>query len=148
MNSDIIYQKSFSYILKSNLKIIKNFSHVEVQSKNLDLFFGSLIFSSWVFLSVLQFLLCCFTSKVAAWASATTLIFQWAGTEHQTCSQSGKEYVKSVYCHTANLSYMPSTSYESSSWMKQELESRSLGEISITSDMQMTPPSWRKVKKN
>ena len=145
MNSDIIYQKSFSYILKSNLKIIKNFSHVEVQSKNLDLFFGSLIFSSWVFLSVLQFLLCCFTSKVAAWASATTLIFQWAGTEHQTCSQSGKEYVKSIYCHPAYLTYMQR---ETLGCKNHKLESRLLGEISITSDMQMTPPSWRKVKKN
>ena len=33
-------------------------------------------------------------------------------------------------------------------WMKHNLESRSLGEISITSDMQMTPPLWQKVKKN
>ena len=28
------------------------------------------------------------------------------------------------------------------------LESRLLGEISITSDMQMTPPIWQKVKRN
>ena len=27
-------------------------------------------------------------------------------------------------------------------WMKHKLESRLLGEISITSDMQMTPPLW------
>ena len=33
-------------------------------------------------------------------------------------------------------------------WMKQKLESRLLGEISIASDMQMTPPLWQKVKKN
>ena len=33
-------------------------------------------------------------------------------------------------------------------WMKQKLESRFLGEISITSDMQMTPSLWQKVKKN
>ena len=31
---------------------------------------------------------------------------------------------------------------------KHKLESRLLGEISITSDMQMTPPLWQKVKKN
>ena len=31
-------------------------------------------------------------------------------------------------------------------WMKHKLESRFLGEISITSDMQMTPPLWQKVK--
>ena len=29
-----------------------------------------------------------------------------------------------------------------------QLESRLLGEISITSDMQMTPPLWQKVKKD
>ena len=33
-------------------------------------------------------------------------------------------------------------------WRKHKLESRLLGEISITSDMQMTPPSWQKVKRN
>ena len=33
-------------------------------------------------------------------------------------------------------------------WMKHKLESTLLGGISITSDMQMTPPLWRKVKKN
>ena len=33
-------------------------------------------------------------------------------------------------------------------WMKHKLESRSLGETSVTSDMQMTPPLWQKVKKN
>ena len=32
-------------------------------------------------------------------------------------------------------------------WKKHKLESRLLGEISITSDMQMTPPLWQKVKK-
>ena len=31
-------------------------------------------------------------------------------------------------------------------WRKYKLESRLLGEISITSDMQMTPPLWQKVK--
>ena len=31
---------------------------------------------------------------------------------------------------------------------KHKLESRLLGEISITSDMQMIPPLWQKVKKN
>ena len=62
--------------------------------------------------------------------------------EHQTGFQSGKEYVKAVYCHTAFLTYMQSTSCEMPGWMKHRLESRLLGEASITSDMQMTPPSW------
>ena len=60
--------------------------------------------------------------------------------EQQTGSKSGKEYVKAVYCHPAYLTSMQSTSCEMSGWMKYKLESRLLGEISITSDMQMTSP--------
>ena len=37
---------------------------------------------------------------------------------------------------------------QNASWMNHKLESRFQGEISITSDMQMTPPLWQKVKKN
>ena len=58
----------------------------------------------------------------------------------QTDSKSGKEYVKAVYCHPAYLTYMQNTSCEMLGWMKHKLESRLLGEISITSDMQMKPP--------
>ena len=58
--------------------------------------------------------------------------------------QLGKEYVKAVYCHLAYLTYMQSTSCKMPGWMKHKLESRLLGEISITSDMQMTPPLWQK----
>ena len=68
--------------------------------------------------------------------------------EQQTGSKLGKEYVKAVYCHPAYLTYMQSTSCEMPDWMKHKLESRLLGEISITSDMQMTPPLWQKVKRN
>ena len=68
--------------------------------------------------------------------------------EQQTDSKSGKEYVKAVYCHPAYLTYMQSTSCEMLGWMKYKLESRLLGEILITSDMQMTPPLWQKVKNN
>ena len=57
----------------------------------------------------------------------------------QTGSKLGKEYVKAVYCHSAYLTFMQSTSHEMPGWMKHKLESRLLGEISITSDMQMTP---------
>ena len=66
----------------------------------------------------------------------------------QTGSKSGKEYIKAVYCHPAYLTYMQSTSYEMLGWMKHKLESRLPGEISVTSDMQMIPPLWQKVKKN
>ena len=59
-----------------------------------------------------------------------------------------KEYVKVVYCHPAYLTYMQRTSLEMLGWRKHKLESRLPGEISITSDMQMTPPLWQKVKKN
>ena len=62
--------------------------------------------------------------------------------------QIGKEYIKAVYCHLAYLNYMQSTSSEMPGWMKHKLESRLLGEISIISDMQMTPPLWQKAKNN
>ena len=55
-----------------------------------------------------------------------------------------KEYVKAVYCHPAYLTSMQSTSCEMLGWTKHKLQSRLLGEISITSDMQMTPPYGRK----
>ena len=60
--------------------------------------------------------------------------------EQQTGSKSGKEYVKAVYCHPDYLTYMQSTSCEMLGWMKHNLESRLPGELSITADMQMTPP--------
>ena len=58
--------------------------------------------------------------------------------------QTGKEYVKAVYCHPAYLTYTQSTSRELLGWMKHKLESRLPGEISITSNMQITPPYGRK----
>ena len=68
--------------------------------------------------------------------------------EQQTGSKLGREYIKAAYRHPAYLTYMPSTSWETLGWMKHKLESGLLGEISIISDMQMTPPLWQKVKKN
>ena len=68
--------------------------------------------------------------------------------EQQTGSKSGKEYIKPVYCHPTYLTYMQSTSCKMLRWMKHKLESRLLGEIPITSYMQMTPPLWQKVKRN
>ena len=62
----------------------------------------------------------------------------------QIDSSLGKEYIKAVYCHPAYLTYMQNTSCEMPGWMKDKVESRLLGEISITSDMQMTPPYGRK----
>ena len=68
--------------------------------------------------------------------------------EQQTGSKLGKEYVKTVYCHPVYLTYIQSTSYKMWGWMKHKLESRLPGEISITSDRQMTPPLWPKAKRN
>ena len=64
--------------------------------------------------------------------------------EQQTGSKQEKEYVKAVYCHPAYLAYMQSISCEMMGWMMHKLESRLPGEISITSDMQMTPPYGRR----
>ena len=68
--------------------------------------------------------------------------------EQWTSSKLGKEYLKAVYCQLAYLIYMQSTSREMPDWMKHKLESRLLGEISITSDMQKTTPLWQKAKRN
>ena len=57
--------------------------------------------------------------------------------EQQTGFKSEKEYVKAVYCHSAYLTYMQSTSWETLDWKKHKLESRLPGEISVTSDMQI-----------
>ena len=50
---------------------------------------------------------------------------QWTG------SKLGKEYIKSVYCHPAYVTYMQSTSCKMPGWMNYNLESRLLGERSI-----------------
>ena len=55
--------------------------------------------------------------------------------EQQTGSKSGKQYVRAVYCHPAYLTYMQRTSFKMLGL---------LGEMSKTSDMQMTPPYGRK----
>ena len=69
-------------------------------------------------------------------------------TRHGTMdgSKLGKEYIKAVYCHPAYLTYMHSISCEMPVWVKHKLESRVPGDVSITSDTQMTPPLWQKAK--
>ena len=66
--------------------------------------------------------------------------------EQWTDSKLGKEYIKAVYCQPVYLTPMQSTSCEIPGCMKHKLVSRLLGEISITSDMQMTPLSWQKAR--
>ena len=70
------------------------------------------------------------------------------GMEPQTGSKLGKEYVKVVYCHLAYLTYAQSTSYKVPDWKNHKLELRLPGEISITSDIKMTPSLWQKVKRS
>ena len=70
------------------------------------------------------------------------------GVDQWTRSKLGKEYIKAVYCHSVYLTYMQSTSCEMLGWMKHKVESRLPGEISITSDTQMTPFLWQKAKRN
>ena len=94
------------------------------------------------------------------WEYQTTLLASWEicmqvrkqqlelDMEQQTGSKLGKEYINAVYCHPAHLTYMQRTSWEMQGWKKHKLESRLPGEISITSDMQMTSPLWHKVKRN
>ena len=65
---------------------------------------------------------------------------QWTG------SKLRNEYIKAVYWHPAYLAYMQNISFEMPGWMMHKLDSRLLGEISITSDMQMIPPSWEKAR--
>ena len=60
----------------------------------------------------------------------------------ETTASKLRKYIKAVYCHPAYLPYMQCTSCEMPGWMKYKLESRLPGELSITSDMQMTPPLW------
>ena len=66
---------------------------------------------------------------------------QWTG------FKLGKEYVKAIYCHLAYLTYIQHISCKMPGWMKHKLESRLPGEISITSDIQMTPPYDRKQRR-
>ena len=63
-----------------------------------------------------------------------------ADVKQLTGSQLGKEHDKTVYCHSAYLMSVQSTSCEVSDWMEAKLESRLWGKIPINSDMQMTPP--------
>ena len=66
--------------------------------------------------------------------------------EQLTASKLGKDFIKVVYCHPANLTYMQNSSCKMPGWMKQKLESRLTGETAITSYTQMTPPLRQKVK--
>ena len=73
---------------------------------------------------------------------------KYLGIMSGTYSKLLQSQFKAVYCHPAYLTYMHSTSCEMPGWMEYKLESRLPGEISVTSDTQMTPPLWQKAKRN
>ena len=86
------------------------------------------------------------------WKYQTTLPISWetytrvkkqlleSYMEQLTGSNMGKEYNKAMYCLPAYLTCMRSISRKMVGWMNHKLEYRLQGEISTTSDMQMTPP--------
>ena len=69
------------------------------------------------------------TTLSAAWKSCMQVKKQQLepDMEQRTGSKLGKKYIKSVYCHSAYLTYIQSTSWEMPGWMKFKLESRLLG---------------------
>ena len=111
-------------------------------------------------LTMLKLLTVWITKSCGKFLKKTTLPVSWeicmqvkkqqleVNMEQWTGSKLGKKYIKAIYCHPAYLTYMQSTACEILGWMKHKLESRLQGEISITSDMQMTPSLWQKVKRN
>ena len=90
------------------------------------------------------------TTLPASWESCMQ-VKKWQlelGIEQWTGFRLEKEYIRALYCHPAYLTYVQSTSYEMSGWVKLKLESRLPREISTTSDMQITLPLWQKAKRN
>ena len=84
--------------------------------------------------------LTCLLRNLYAGQEATVI----AGHETTDWFQMGKGVCQACILLSAYLTSIQSTSCEMLGWIKHKLESRLLGEISITSDMQMTPPYGRK----
>ena len=82
------------------------------------------------------------------WPASWEICMQAKKQQLEPVCCSGSKSGKAAYCHPAYLNYIQSTSYEMPGWMKHKLESRLAGEISITSDMQITLPLWQEAKKN
>ena len=85
-------------------------------------------------MGILDHLTCLLLNLYAGHEKQVEPVEQWTG------SKLGKEYIKAVYFHPVYLTYMQSSLCKMPGWMKHKLESRFPGEISITSDMQKTPP--------
>ena len=126
--------------------------------RNPDL--GVLLFSLFMVISINWITGKLFLIEFLRWKYQTTLPVCWKtcmqvkkqqlepDMEQRTGCKLGKEYVKAVYCHSANLTSMQSMSCKILGWMKHKQELRLLREISITSDMQMIPPLWQKATRN
>ena len=69
-------------------------------------------------------------------------------TKQQTGSKSGKEYVKPVYCHPAYFNLYAEYIMRNVGLDEAQAGIKFAGRNTITSDMQMTPPLWQKVKRN
>ena len=130
------------WIIKKAREFQKIFSALLTMPKPLTVW----ITTNWKFFKISEYQ----TSLPASWEMCIQVKKQQLelDMEQWTSSKLGREYIKPVRCHPSNLTYMQSTSCEMPAWMKQKLESRSPGEASITSDMQMTPPLWHKAKRN
>ena len=89
-------------------------------------------------MGILDYVTCLLRNLYAGQEATELDMEQWTG------SKLGKEYIKAVYRYPAYLTYMQSISCKIPGWVKHKLESRLPGEISVTSDMQMTPPYDRK----
>ena len=93
------------------------------------------------------------TALPASWETYTQVKMQQLepDMEQWTGSKLGKGYVKAVYCHLAYLTSVQSISWETLGWMKHKLESRLLGEISVTSDSRwhnLYDGKWRGIKES
>ena len=67
--------------------------------------------------------------------------------EQQIGSKLGKEYVKTVYCQPAYLTYMQSTSWETLGWKKHKLESRNINNLRYTDDTTLMAESEEELKR-
>ena len=129
------------WIIKKAREFQKIFSALLTMPKPLTVW----ITTNWKFFKISEYQ----TSLPASWEMCIQVKKQQLelDMEQWTSSKLGREYIKPVRCHPSNLTYMQSTSWEMLGWIKDKLESRLLGEISVASDKQMTPPLWQKAKR-
>uniref|UniRef100_A0AC11EEK4 Uncharacterized protein n=1 Tax=Ovis aries TaxID=9940 RepID=A0AC11EEK4_SHEEP len=92
----------------------------------------------------------CKTISVARLEKHKNLFLNYRNLQHfplELLKDEGLQYLERLYMKRNSLTTL-STSCETLGWMEHKLVSRLLGEIPITSNTQMTPPSWQKAKKD